>query len=561
MHELQIILNQDYKSFKTGFSYTFKWDLIIISGTNGTGKSQLFDIIRRIQVQAEYWAYKLWATIGLDWVNLEDSNILYRSFKENINLAEITQITSQWMNHHFQQVLGNYQWNTLLNPQHQNLIAYSDSAQKARTILIEKYGTDRFNSGKLSQSEVFTALPANFIWKPNDVFSNTISEKFMEYAIKVNQEITSSVNKWVAIPLHDPQDTPWKKFNKLLGDFGIKYRVKDEYYREWSKMNEDPKLFALDNDWNLDLNNSRNLADLSDWEKAIISLAFVALTDESDYQNRKILLLDEFDATLNPSLTQIFFDIIHKYFIERGLQVIIITHSPTTIALAPEYTRFYEVFDQNTDQRILQSVKWDYAELIIANKEFYDQIKNKDQRINELNGEIQRISSQFDDAKKIQILSEGKNIEHIRKAISILEPSLLDKINIISGDEGKSWITQLKTTYEKLMVINMPIRFLFIRDCDAESNVTPLTETDRIKKYCFLKNTSNHKAIKGIENLYPESLFSDDLYTNTKTWDYGQPIYEFNKNNFLAKVQATSTSDIFQWFIPLIEKIKDLIVD
>ena len=106
------------------------------------------------------------------------------------------------------------------------------------------------------------------------------------------------------------------------------------------------------------------MADLSDGEKAIISLSFASLSGVKQ-EERKVLLLDEFDANFNPSLTEIFFRILDQYFVSKGILVVIATHSATTIALAPIITSFYEIFKKNAanTNRILPVQKNDYEEL------------------------------------------------------------------------------------------------------------------------------------------------------------------------------------------------------
>lgn len=103
-------------------------------------------------------------------------------------------------------------------------------------------------------------------------------------------------------------------------------------------MTEQPKLFALRSNGTLDENNWRNLSDLSDGEKAIISLCFASLSG-SKLNVKRVLLLDEYDAVLNPSLIQMFFTVIKDFFLDKSIMVVMATHSPATISLAPEYAK------------------------------------------------------------------------------------------------------------------------------------------------------------------------------------------------------------------------------
>jgi predicted ATPase len=194
---------------------------------------------------------------------------------------------------------------------------------------------------------------------------------------------------------------PWTKLNNLFAKLKLEYRFKSNYEIFGVEITEQPKLFALQSDGTLDENNWRNLFDLSDGEKAIISLCFASLSG-SNLTVKKLLLLDEYDAVLNPSLVQIFFTVIKDFFVDKGVLVIMATHSPATISLAPEYAKYYEIFKPNQDgSRILEVSKDDYAELRIANKSFYDKIENQSKRIKELEGTIQS-------DEDVLIITEGK---------------------------------------------------------------------------------------------------------------------------------------------------------
>ncbi len=140
---------------------------------------------------------------------------------------------------------------------------------------------------------------------------------------------------------------------------------------------------------------------MSNGEKSIISLCFASLNGCSERQ-KKILIFDEFDATLNPSLIKSLYKILKKYFINEGKLIILSTHSPVTISFAPENSTFYEVFKQSKyEKRLLKVDKNDYAELQLANKEFFDKIKNQKERIDSLIGMINSDSD-------FLIITEGK---------------------------------------------------------------------------------------------------------------------------------------------------------
>jgi ABC-type ATPase involved in cell division len=81
--------------------------------------------------------------------------------------------------------------------------------------------------------------------------------------------------------------------------------------------------------------------DLSSGEKVLLQLVLWLYTAGKVGHFPKLLLLDEPDAHLHPSMTTQFLDVISEVLVNRyGVRVIMTTHSPSTVALAPEGTVF-----------------------------------------------------------------------------------------------------------------------------------------------------------------------------------------------------------------------------
>jgi ABC-type thiamine transport system ATPase subunit len=397
MGKILVKLNQKYKSFVNGFVYSFEGDLILLSGVNGTGKSQLLNIIHGQEGKNN--KAKIQSTITLNDSPINAQDIDYRSFKENISLSEITPSTPQSIINSAQNAFNMYTRNGL-NPQHIDNFKSYESVINAKKILIDKFGEQEFNSKRISEENLKSCLKlANFLWRVGDVFTNSIGDIFFNHALKVSEKM-----KDVGRSNFDStkfETAPWEKLNNLFGELKLQYRFKSNFKIIGVEINEQPKLFALKQDGSLDENDIRLLADLSDGEKAIISLCFASL-GENILSVKKILLLDELDAVLNPSLIQIFFSVIKKYFIDEGITVIMTTHSPATIGLSPVESKYYEVFKPNeSGNRILEVSRDAYSELQIVNEVFYSKIIDQDLRIKILKGKI-------NSDKELLIITEGK---------------------------------------------------------------------------------------------------------------------------------------------------------
>jgi predicted ATPase len=229
----------------------------------------------------------------------------------------------------------------------------------------------------------------------DDIFTNKIGELFFNYVsevknakAKIGDDVLAGKNtdtsKFKSLP-----KAPWLVLNELFKDLGFDYRFKDHYERnDADQINEQPTIYAVAESGKIDENEKRSLQDLSDGEKAIISLTFAVVA--SDQVNPKILVLDEYDAPLNPSLTKAFFTVLERFFIAKGIQVIISTHSSATLSLAPDYARFYEVNKKKQNRpRILEVSREDYEEMRIANERFYKALEEKENNIKNLESLIQ----------------------------------------------------------------------------------------------------------------------------------------------------------------------------
>lgn len=435
MKNLSIKLNQDYKSFENGFDFSFNGDLIIISGVNGSGKSQLMDIIRQQQPQDSN--QKIIANIELDGNKIENDNVVFRSFKESFNLSEIHQIGISKVGETKSQVWNYYNQGKLFSAQPDILEAYKKSLVKSREILINTFGEKKFNSKSISQENLMNANFGDFLWQPDDPFSNVVGDMFFAYANKIKNEILKYGKKEESFKLEKfGEDPPWIKLNKLFEDLKLEYRFenkKSSYFlkEDDAQLNKSPQIYPLLGNGNIDENNPRKLSDLSDGEKAIILLIFASFNNKA-YEHKKILLLDEFDATFNPSLIEAFYKVVEKYFISKGVLVMIVTHSPVTISLAPKHASFYEVFSKiKTKKRILPVQRNEYKEIQIANKNFYKKITDHELR-------IKTLESAEKEYKKINLYVEDTYAQIYKIAYLKLHGIACDENNFESFFEENS---------------------------------------------------------------------------------------------------------------------------
>lgn len=557
MKKLEIQLNQEYRSFQNNFKTILEGDLIILSGVNGSGKTQLFDIIRGFQKESR--AAKISRSVQIDGTPITEDQVAHRSIRDYSNVSDLTQGSARI----FEDDLNNlWNWYTQfnLNPGANQVGPYLDSCKRARELLIEKIGQDRFNRRDILRDE-FNKVFKDFVLYQDDIFTNQIGKIFFRFTTDRDQKKLAAYDNNTRLDESTLPEAPWVKLNNLFDKLKLGYKLRDNFKNEGYGLSEQPVLFALNQDGTLNESERRMLSDLSDGEKAIVSLTFAMLASEDTHP--KIIILDEYDAPLNPSLIKAFFTVLKDFFIDNGVQVIIATHSPATLSLAPNYACFYEVFAKNSPiaGRLLPISREAYGELRIANQGFVDRIADLQKIVRNLN---EKITS----ATKPLIITEGGNVEHIKKAIDILDNAINDKIDLLNGVTGITGKDNLKFLFDVMSKRASGQKILFVWDCDAHSQVDPLQENNLTYKFCFAENTANTKSrdkegkAKGIENLYADRLFIDEVYDTKETKiDYAGQKTEiiFKKEKFLEKIKLQTDPVVFSGFNPLVEKIKSII--
>ncbi len=130
-------------------------------------------------------------------------------------------------------------------------------------------------------------------------------------------------------------DKPWEILNKILKSFdNLDYQVNSpdgtDIFLNYELKLIHTKKESLEIGFDL----------LSSGERVLMALVASIYKSLSDKHFPDILLLDEIDASLHPSMIKNLLEVIHNIFIKKGIKVILVTHSPTTVALSPSESIF-----------------------------------------------------------------------------------------------------------------------------------------------------------------------------------------------------------------------------
>lgn len=266
-----------------------------------------------------------------------------------------------------------------------------------------------------------------------------------------------------------------------------------------------------------------------------------------------IILIDEVDKHLHIKYQKEILPKLISMF--PNVQFIVSSHSPfVTMGLAEVLPDQSEIIDLDRDGLPIQPEENSqyqevYEMMIEENERFYNQ--------------YQKLIDLKEATDKLIIISEGDNIGHIKKALEIKAPQLLNNIEFLDGVENITGKDQLIMLYRLEIVRNKTDRVLFVWDCDVKTQVDGApSETEHTYKFCLPKNNNNNKVKKGIENLYPEAIFTDEFYVERENTDgYGCKIckQEFSKNNFLNHIKESQDVNLFDNFQPLIDKIDKIL--
>lgn len=188
-------------------------------------------------------------------------------------------------------------------------------------------------------------------WGDFDVFDADIARWFGKYRdrkLKYNLKQFSDFKKRIETNPGDqyfPDDQdfvdkfgspPWDRMNETLRDFGLPFEFLCpdlEYYA--------PIVPILKK---IDTEEKVRIESLSSGQKVIFKFAVSTFQFDEAVMNvrrPKLVLLDEMDASLHPEMVRRWLTAISSGLVERqGIACILTTHSPTTVALAPEESLF-----------------------------------------------------------------------------------------------------------------------------------------------------------------------------------------------------------------------------
>ncbi|MBD8387912.1 ATP-dependent endonuclease [Dysgonomonas sp. BGC7] len=391
---MQIKLKNQYKSLYPFESENLS-DFSVITGKNGSGKSQLLELLyyksqnraevnqidisiipyfNKIQFEGiskqsafkinhDEWKKSLKKTVDLFIVMPEEEKRFHAYMIENNlidkilanNYREVLLSEDEYCFNLIEQIirkksLSLYYSHREQNPKIQKQVTVLNSTYFQKNILkaillakeVAAYLEKKFFD--LKEHDFYTTPISEYWVDENDLFQSKLEIIFYNYSRRRHKNDYEFYRKEkYKIPNSSISDLdfikrypePWKTINDILEKYNIDFYFKGLEPGQFTEdVNMDNPLHKKSTETQILFEN------LSSGEKVVIGLILKLFL--SDYYEGKLeypnlLLLDEPDAHLHPEMSKLLIDILNEVFVKQlGIKVIFSTHSPSTIALCPD---------------------------------------------------------------------------------------------------------------------------------------------------------------------------------------------------------------------------------
>ncbi|MCU1362778.1 MAG: hypothetical protein JWM55_606 [Acidimicrobiaceae bacterium] len=333
-------------------------NFLVISGPNGSGKTNLLQAIASGRVL-------------LDGIQPRDSTILRQFSISQMSATDESPLTPQNLEDASSQL-----WN-LMRLTKDNLgqqPGYSTPEQMEGALQDAVLGNGRLSVWQLSHLKMKSGKSLVQMtwedlrrWSPltvgnTDPFQLRVTATFLAYHVRRNNNAydgwlrntgsteISALTDAEFIETYGPP--PWELLNETLALIDLPYEFVPPLGRE-------PDL-----EYEAQLRHRQtgeivHVSKLSSGEKTLLAIAMTMYSSSvtpSSMAMPQILLLDEADASLHPSMIKNLLQVLEELFVDRfNVRVILATHSPTTVALAREDSLY--VMRRSESRRLIKATR------------------------------------------------------------------------------------------------------------------------------------------------------------------------------------------------------------
>jgi predicted ATPase len=615
---MKINLQDNYKSLKPFESEELS-NLTIITGENGSGKSQLLDLIGKkfkndysvgsiridifpniekvqvegiikigtAQVSHDQWKaivkkqldyHKQLTTSGKELLKY----IIDKNLRSKINSKNINQFLSN-ESEYLLLIKKNYSelFNTSLdqlsnlNINGQNSVLrrlYPPGNENVHHFITELCKLKNKTETELTEADFYSSPIQENLIDSSDLFSSQVELIFYNYAKRrdINRkelfykkeegEYNNSIPDADFITKFIP---PWDLINDIFTKHKINFYFKGIEKRDFTlEAPIDFKLYKKSTDTSIPFN------DLSSGEKVIIGLIIKLFTTEyyGDCMTfPDLLILDEPDAHLHPEMSKLLLDVLKETFVKKfNINIILTTHSPSTIALSDENNIFQLSNENNSGLKKI----------------------SKNQALKILTNFIPTLSIDYKNHRQIFVESPTDvNYFQNLQDKHLQFQSLPYKLYFISNSAGKSNCSQVYKIVKEIRdsgnqtsygivdwdLKNKPTDFVFVHGFGQRYSVENfiLDPIYIISLLIEMKNAHNICEMIGVDDTYNQYLIGNE--SSEKLQEYSECFFkEFEKKFPVYKADAEKISveylngrviNIPNWYLKMqgheiVEKVK-----
>lgn len=309
----------------------------------------------------------------------------------------------------------------------------ADPANRKRFLEVLKQQKPDFSVLTIDQETFYRIYPSR--WQPVDLFQQSFARLFATYQHNWNKNQLKLRGKERGAQIDALTDEafyekyglpPWQFLNDIFKAAELDFEINAPY--EWDERAYEPILTDTKRGTQVGFN------DLSSGERVLMSFAlclYHAADQSTAVDFPKVLLFDEIDAPLHPSMARSLLRTIQKTLVEEhGIFVILTTHSPSTVALAPD------------------------ASIYVMHKHGLNRVTatTKDRALGVLTAGVPTLSVNYENNRQVFVESKY-DVQYYSALYELCKPKLLPEISVMfipSAANGNGNCDQVKAFVGKL---------------------------------------------------------------------------------------------------------------
>ncbi|MEH3824735.1 AAA family ATPase [Enterobacter roggenkampii] len=347
---MRINLVKEYKSLPVGLEFDLP-DFCILTGRNGSGKSHLLEAIANRQISKVVSDGKTLTNIFHVGYNALNPQINDRCESQQLVQAASSSWSqiSQVIQHYKINFLGKRVFKDIFN---EYIIPHFGQNPQRDSVLRVVFKKTNKNLENIVESDIFENMTFSES-SDGSLFFTQCAMIFKGYHMRWERnkfnKFLNAEEKTDKYPVIDDESfikkfgpAPWSLINEILK------RAKLPYEFPSPGLSNPELAYTLKL---IDITTGKNISvnDLSSGEKVLMSLALAIYNVGEGGVRPELLLLDEPDAPLHPQYSHLMIETLIETIVKRaGVKVVMTTHSPTTVAIAPDNS----VYEINREEKI-----------------------------------------------------------------------------------------------------------------------------------------------------------------------------------------------------------------